>query len=104
MFGYEKGVDYEKQVNILVGDDHEARITDFGISCLLDESLSRDTTLRHTSVQGTSRWTAPECLEGNRATKASDVYSFAMTTWEVSLCRFQNALLLLMRSCELKDV
>ena len=74
------------QVNILVGPDHKALITDFGISRLVDESLTvsrtRATTARQL-IRGTSRWMAPECLEGARHTKASDVYSFAMTVWEV---------------------
>ncbi|EIM83367.1 v-abl, partial [Stereum hirsutum FP-91666 SS1] len=63
-----------KGVNILVGSDHHALLSDFGISKLVGEN-----NLTPHSAASPS----PECFGGSKATTASDVYSFTMTGWEV---------------------
>ncbi|EIM81951.1 kinase-like protein [Stereum hirsutum FP-91666 SS1] len=74
-----------KGANILVSNDHRALLADFGISKVLDEDFTtRSHQSRTGSLRGTLRWMAPECLYGDsRVTMASDIYSFAMTAWEI---------------------
>ncbi|EIM89601.1 kinase-like protein, partial [Stereum hirsutum FP-91666 SS1] len=73
-----------KGVNVLVDDNHQAILADFGISRLLDDTLTiRSHASLTGSLNGTFRWMAPECLSGTRAKKSSDVYSFAITAWEI---------------------
>ncbi|KAG6949378.1 hypothetical protein JG688_00014655 [Phytophthora aleatoria] len=55
---------YLKCDNILVNIDGDAKLTDFGLSAL--ESA------------GAVRWVAPECLAGEQASYASDVFSLGM--------------------------
>ncbi|EMD39284.1 hypothetical protein CERSUDRAFT_152382 [Gelatoporia subvermispora B] len=76
-----------KGANILVNDQGIASITDFGLSSLYQEN-SRSTS--SVGTQGSFRWMAPEILdpelfenEGGRARRESDVYSFALTMWEI---------------------
>jgi serine/threonine protein kinase len=67
------------------GDDYGALIADFGLSRIQDEILStkhRKTSNSMDTIEGTLRWMAPESMEGHPATRASDVYSFAITSWE----------------------
>ena len=66
-----------------MNDQHEASITDFGLSRILE--VSGFTTK---SISGTYRWMAHELLapEGDnipKVTAASDVWAFAMTVLEV---------------------
>ncbi|THH32530.1 hypothetical protein EUX98_g1665 [Antrodiella citrinella] len=74
-----------KGVNVLVGDDHHAVLTDFGLSLALDDFRTRTAHSRSRTdgaTQGTLRWMAPECLDGKMSNKASDVYSLGITIWE----------------------
>ena len=71
-----------------MNDQHEVRITDFGLSRILGESG-----FTTKSVGGTYRWMAPELLapEGEvvpQVTVASDVWAFGMTVLEVRLSVF----------------
>lgn len=62
--------------NILISADGKAKLTDFGLSFVLDASIEQPTT--HQEV-GAMRWKAPEVLTGKtRGSFASDVYSFGM--------------------------
>ncbi|KAF8526298.1 kinase-like domain-containing protein, partial [Hysterangium stoloniferum] len=63
-----------KGANILIGDDDTAKITDFGLSRILDQrgftsSISKMTV----------RWCAPELLLSSGPTKEGDIYAFATT-------------------------
>src|ERR1700753_898603 len=67
------------QDNIFVDNIGQPRLADFGISRMCERTLWLTTS---THAKGTARWQAPETFSGgtqSQATKASDVYSFAMT-------------------------
>ena len=63
-----------KSLNLLLGDDWNMKITDFG--------LSRVSTANSQSVMtgqvGTCHWMAPELIRGDQYTEKVDVYSFGM--------------------------
>ena len=67
-----------KPANILVTDDHQVRITDFGIARAVDAV----TLTRSGEVLGTPQYISPEQAEGTPATPASDVYSLAVVAFE----------------------
>src|SRR6266516_4360175 len=69
------------QVNILIGDDGKALLTDFGISRVRNQLTSRSK--KQASNDGTLRWMAPERLDGLGLDLPCDVYSFAITAWEL---------------------
>ncbi|KAF9460361.1 kinase-like domain-containing protein [Collybia nuda] len=73
-----------KASNILIGDNGEALITDFGLSTVQDQVSSSISVTRISSdrVGGTLRWMAPEVLEGKGLNKPADVYGFALIAWE----------------------
>ncbi|KAJ3560551.1 hypothetical protein NP233_g10763 [Leucocoprinus birnbaumii] len=68
--------------NILVYDSGEACISDFGMAKVLEDvtKTSASTTLQS---MGCARWMAPEIVEGDPPSKASDTYSFAMAILEL---------------------
>lgn len=59
-----------KSPNLLLDSNMVCKVADFGAS-----------SLRGTSVIGTSLWTAPEVLRGAVNTPQADVYSFGITMW-----------------------
>ncbi len=73
-----------KPANVLVGDDGRARVADFGLACLSEESDTMSglpsplaSTLTATgAVVGTPAYMAPELLRGGAADSQSDLYSF----------------------------
>jgi len=67
-----------KPANILVTDDHQVRITDFGIARAVDAA----TLTRSGEVLGTPQYISPEQAEGKPATPASDVYSLGVVAFE----------------------
>lgn len=75
-----------KAANILIDDDGQACLTDFGLSRILQTSGFTTNT-----PAGTSRFMAPELISSEdgdeesipKVTKASDVYAYAMTVLEV---------------------
>lgn len=73
------------QDNILIDKNKTAMVADFGVSSILDR-WSSSSSGHHANIghgNGTLRWTAPERLNGLRAEKPSDVYSFGITAWEL---------------------
>jgi serine/threonine protein kinase len=67
-----------KPANLLVTDDQQVRITDFGIARAADAvALTRSG-----EVLGTPQYLSPEQAEGKPATPASDVYSLAVVAFE----------------------
>jgi len=90
--GVASGLDYlhERNVihgnvrctNILVSSEGTACICDFGVTKVIEENTDKTASATLTSA-GSTRWLAPELIEGNSPTKACDVYSFGMAVLEL---------------------
>src|ERR1700733_14909271 len=75
-----------KSHNVLLDQNFNAKITDFGLSKLKIQSTSA-TSKREGAKKsaGTLRWQAPELLELDPVhTKATDAYAYAMVLWEIA--------------------
>ncbi|KAG8912205.1 hypothetical protein FRC02_006110 [Tulasnella sp. 418] len=72
-----------KASNILVDDEGHPRITDFGLSRIVEEGHTGWTT--STGVSGTHRWMAPELMlqERSRPTTTADIYSMTLLVLEI---------------------
>src|SRR6185295_2638913 len=64
-----------KPANIMLDEQGEVRITDFGIAALASELDRRE-------VSGTPAYMSPEQLEGNELTSRSDIYSLGLVLYE----------------------
>ena len=67
-----------KSMNLLVSQDWELKICDFGIS-----REQHRTYLSTKHQAGSPAWMAPETLRGERSTEKVDVYSFGVILWEL---------------------
>ena len=73
-----------KSQNILLDKDYHAKLADFGLSRLKQESRSFTNSSQKDSV-GTLAWMAPELFKRRaRYVKGSDMYSYGMILWELS--------------------
>ena len=84
LYGYVPIIQHRdlKSMNILVTADWTAKVSDFGLARHRTESTIQSTLLgKHKG--GTFRWAAPETFDSH-FTEASDVYSFAVTLWELA--------------------
>ncbi|KAL6868329.1 hypothetical protein ACP4OV_015174 [Aristida adscensionis] len=70
-----------KSTNILLDDDYEAKIADFGIARLADHDSSSDS--EFTCFAGTHGYLAPELAYSLKVTEKTDVYSFGVVLLEL---------------------
>ena len=81
---------YDK-ANVLIDSSYSARLADFGLTTIIDESTVGSTTDR--DPRGTIRWMAPEMLypagfgfpgkvQKRLPSRSTDVYALAMTILE----------------------
>lgn len=80
-----------KKANVLIDSGNSARLADFGLTTIIDDSTVGSTTGGR-GLQGTARWMAPELLQPERfgfpdrkrlPSKGTDVYALGMTILEV---------------------
>lgn len=67
--------------NVLLVNDHFAKISDFGLSRIMDSTTDYYTA--HGPGRWPLMWYAPECLYYHRFDSSSDVWSFGVTMWEI---------------------
>ncbi|KAJ7957395.1 Receptor-like protein kinase [Quillaja saponaria] len=72
-----------KPQNILLDDNYNARISDFGLAKLLAMNQSRT----HTAIRGTKGYVAAEWFRNMPITAKVDVYSFGVLLLEIICCR-----------------
>ncbi|KAI0091054.1 kinase-like domain-containing protein [Irpex rosettiformis] len=74
-----------KGSNILVGENGVACLCDFGISRIktFATTLADRSDRARKKLKGTIRWSAPEQIRNGGTSKEADIYSFAITMYEV---------------------
>jgi len=70
-----------KPSNMLVNSQGDIKLCDFGVSCMLIDSMAN-------SFVGTRSYMAPERLTGARYSIQSDVWSFGLSLVEIAVGRF----------------
>ena len=72
-----------KSLNILLNENYQAKICDFGLSKIKLESNSINT---KQTIIGTTRWIAPELFLDQKLSPnySTDIYSYGMILWEIS--------------------
>ena len=66
------------QVNVLISDNGEALLTDFGFYVAVNASFSMAMSSTG-GAKGTLRWMSPELLDGGETSPEADVWAFGMT-------------------------
>ncbi|WCJ36979.1 G-type lectin S-receptor-like serine/threonine-protein kinase LECRK3 [Euphorbia peplus] len=72
-----------KPQNILLNENYDAKIADFGLAKL----LMLDQTQTFTAIRGTKGYVAPEWFRNSPVTPKVDVYSFGVLLLEIICCR-----------------
>lgn len=73
-----------KPENILVNENRMAKVTDFGVADRVTRTLTPE---QAREVLGTIAYLAPEVMQGSPSTPASDIYSLALTVYELAAGR-----------------
>ncbi|KAL6134318.1 hypothetical protein ACLB2K_066550 [Fragaria x ananassa] len=68
-----------KPENVLLDDNFNAKVSDFGLAKL----MNREESLVHTTLRGTRGYLAPEWLTNYAISEKSDVYSYGMVLLEI---------------------
>ncbi|KAM7534608.1 hypothetical protein Aperf_G00000107131 [Anoplocephala perfoliata] len=69
-----------KSPNILIGENGQLKISDFGVSKEFTENSTK------MSFAGTVAWMAPEIMRGEPCSFKVDVWSFGVIVWEILAC------------------
>ncbi|KAL5961434.1 Mitogen-activated protein kinase kinase kinase 12 [Taenia solium] len=69
-----------KSPNILISEDGQLKISDFGVSKEFTENSTK------MSFAGTVAWMAPEIMRGEPCSFKVDVWSFGVIVWEILTC------------------
>nr|KYP35529.1 Lectin-domain containing receptor kinase A4.1 [Cajanus cajan] len=72
-----------KSANVLLDTNFSTKLGDFGMAKLVDPRLRT----QRTGVVGTYGYLAPEYINGGRASKESDIYSFGVVALEIACGR-----------------
>lgn len=64
--------------NILLGDDGQAKLANFGLSGSSISKHGREATKTSRGFVGSMRWQSPELLQGRKPTYASDMYALGL--------------------------
>ncbi|XP_060081904.1 serine/threonine-protein kinase mos-like [Ylistrum balloti] len=72
-----------KPANILITPDGDCKIGDLGCSQILEAGTGKVSPTQRSSLTGTFAYRAPELLRGEAPTRKADIYSFAVTMWQM---------------------
>jgi serine/threonine protein kinase len=72
-----------KGANVLIDDGERALLCDFGLSEMKVDVDSRSSDKHSDASEGSRPWMAPERLRGSPLRKPCDIYSLALTMYEV---------------------
>ncbi|KAG8950767.1 hypothetical protein FRC04_007186 [Tulasnella sp. 424] len=74
-----------KPANVLISDELDAVICDFGVASLIDQEAGPSGLTTSRTVKGSLRYMSPELLlkEGGQHTLPSDIWAWACTTYEI---------------------
>lgn len=72
-----------KPANLLLSQDHVVKIADFGCSMKLEPGSEARVSSQLSHLGGTFTHRAPELLRGEPASAKADIFSFAITLWQL---------------------